>query len=62
MSWVKWKHYQGVKLVGKNSYNPPQPWGPWTKIMGVVAKCEGNHDTVISYDGTGLTWGFMQWT
>jgi hypothetical protein len=30
--------------------------------MGVVARCEGNHDTVISYDGTGVTWGFMQWT
>lgn len=62
MAWVKYKSHQGVKLVGKNGYNPPQPWGPWTKIMGVVAACEGNHDTVISYDGTGLTWGFMQWT
>lgn len=62
MSWVKWKHHEGVKLVGKNGYNPPQPWGPWTKVLGVVAKCEGNHDTVVSYDGTGVTWGFMQWT
>lgn len=62
MAWVKWKDKQGVRLMGKNRYQPPQPWGPWTKIMGVVARCEGNHDTVISYDGTGVTWGFMQWT
>lgn len=62
MQWVKYKNHQGVKSIGKNSYDPPQPWGPWTKIMGVVAACEGNHDTVVSYDGTGLTWGFMQWT
>ena len=62
MYWVKYKDHAGVKHTGENSYNPPQPWGPWTKILGVVAACEGNHDTVVSYDGTGLTWGFMQWT
>lgn len=62
MSWVKWKDKQGVRLMGSNRYNPSQPWDKWTKIMGVVARCEGNHDTVISYDGTGVTWGFMQWT
>lgn len=62
MVWVNYKNKQGVKLIGRNKYDPPQPWGPWTKIMGVVAACEGNHDTVVSYDGTGLTWGFMQWT
>lgn len=62
MQWVKYKNHAGIKHLGKNSYDPPQPWGPWTKIMGVVAACEGNHDTVVSYDGTGLTWGFMQWT
>ena len=62
MSWVKYKDKHGVRLMGKNKYDPPQPWESWTKIMGVVARCEGNHDTVISYDGTGVTWGFMQWT
>ena len=62
MSWVHWNSHEGVKLIGQNKYNHPQPWGPWTKIMGVVAKCEGNHDTVVSYDGTGVTWGFMKWT
>jgi len=62
MTWVKWKDKQGVRLMGNNTFNPPQPWGPWTRIMGVVARCEGNHDTTISYDGTGITWGFMQWT
>lgn len=62
MRWVKWKDHQGVRHIGKHRYNPPQPWGPWTKIMGVIARCEGNHETVVSYDATGVTWGFMQWT
>jgi hypothetical protein len=30
--------------------------------MGIIARCEGNHDTVVGYDGTGVTWGFLQWT
>ncbi len=62
MKWVKWKDHQGVRAMGKMRYYPPEPWGPWTKIIGVVARCEGKHDTVVSYDGTGITWGFMQWT
>lgn len=62
MKWVKWKSHQGVRHMGKHRFNPPKPWDEWTKIMGVVARCEGNHDTVVSYDGTGVTWGFMQWT
>jgi len=61
LRWVKWKNYQGVKYLGENRYNPPQPWGPWSRILGVVARCEGNHDTVVSYDNTGLTFGFQQW-
>lgn len=60
--WVKWKKHQGVKYRGHMQYNPPQPWGPWTKILGVVARCEGNHDSVVSYDFTGITAGFGQWT
>lgn len=62
MSWVTYKEHEGVRHMGSNRYNPPEPWGPWTKIMGVIARCEGNHDTVVSYDGTGVTWGFLQWT
>ena len=62
MKWVKWKDRYGVRSHGRTRYNPSEPWGPWTRIIGVVARCEGNHDTVVSYDGTGVTWGFMQWT
>ena len=62
MKWVKWKEYQGVRSMGSFRYSPQKPWGPWTKIMGVVARCEGNHDTCVSYDNTGMTWGFLQWT
>lgn len=62
MQWVKWKDKQGVRAKGKERYHPPLPWGPWTKIIGVIARCEGKHDTVVSFDGTGVTFGFMQWT
>ena len=62
MEWVKYKNYEGPRYIGDQVFNPSKPWGPWTKIMGVVARCEGNHDTVVMYDGTGVTWGFLQWT
>jgi len=62
MKWLTWKKHQGVREMGSNKYNPEPPWDMWVRIMGVVARCEGNHDTVVSYDGTGVTWGFLQWT
>jgi hypothetical protein len=62
IKWVKYGNHQGCQYHGSNQYNPPKPWGPWTRILGVVARCEGNHDTVVSYDNTAITWGFMQWT
>jgi len=63
IKWVKYNDkHQGPRYRGKHKYDPPKPWGPWTKVMGVVARCEGNHDTVVMYDGTGVTWGFLQWT
>lgn len=60
--WVRYKKLGGPRVKGTLRYNPPQPFGPWTKIMGVVARCEGAHDTVVMYDETGVTFGFMQWT
>jgi hypothetical protein len=60
--WVKWKDGGGPRVIGSVGFNPAQPWGPWTKVLGVVARCEGSHDTVVMYDGTGVTWGLMQWT
>ncbi len=62
VQWVKYKSHEGCRHMGNHKFNPLEPWGPWTKIMGVVARCEGNHDTVVSYDRTGVTWGFLQWT
>lgn len=62
IKWTKYKKYEGPKCIGDQIFNPPKPWGPWTKIMGVIARCEGNHDTTVMYDGTGVTWGFLQWT
>ncbi len=60
--WVKYKDKGGPRVRGTMVYDPPQPWDSWMKIMGVVARCEGKHDTVVMYDETGVTWGFMQWT
>ena len=62
IKWVKFGKTEGPSYMGTAKYNPPQPWDEWTKIIGVIARCEGNHDTVTMYDGTGVTWGFMQWT
>lgn len=62
MKWVFWKKHQGVRHMGGKKYKPTNLEDNWQKIMGVIASCEGNHDTVVSYDGTGITWGFMQWT
>ena len=60
--WVKWKSHQGARNMGERLFDPPAPHDLWTKILGVVARCEGKHDTFVSYDNTGGTWGFMQWT
>jgi len=60
--WRKWKNHEGPLIRGSCPYAPMAPWGPWTRILGVVAACEGKHDTVVMYDGTGVTWGFGQWT
>lgn len=60
--WVRYKDRYGALYRGQVEYNPPKPWNDWVRILGVVARCEGCHDTVVSYDGTGMTWGFLQWT
>lgn len=62
IKWQKYKDMGGPWYQGKIQYSPPKPWGPWTKIMGVVARCEGCYDTVVMYDETGVTAGFLQWT
>ncbi len=61
-SWVKFRSHHGVKYMGNQKFMPAEPWSVWDTILGVVARCEGNYDTVISYDGTGVTFGFQQWT
>lgn len=68
--WVKYKEmggplYRGEKKAGGklvHVFDPPKPWGVWTPVLGVVARCEGSHDTVVMYDETGVTAFFLQWT
>jgi len=68
-SWVKYRSMGGPRYLGEkaggvwlHTYQPPMPWGVWTQILGVVARCEGRHDTVVMYDETGVTFGAFQWT
>lgn len=67
--WVKYKHMGGPRYLGRREggkyihvYNPSKPWGVWSQILGVVARTEGRHDTVVMYDETGVTFGAFQWT
>lgn len=60
--WVKYKDMGGPRFKGGCVYDPAKPWGVWSQILGVVARCEGKHDTVVMYDETGVTAGFLQWT
>ncbi len=62
VTWCKWKDGGGPRVRGRNGYEPLPPYDRWSRILGVVARCEGAHDTVVMYDETGVTWGFMQWT
>lgn len=69
-TWVKYKDNGGPLFTGEKGqsgkylypYNPPKPWGVWSQILGVIAECEGRYDTVVMYDGTGVTFGAFQWT
>jgi len=61
-SWVKYLDMGGPRWRGKVKYEIPKPWGPWSKILGVVADSEGEPDTTVMYDETGVTWGTFQWT
>lgn len=68
-TWVKYKDmggplYRGEKRGTKkvHVYDPGEPWGVWSQVLGVVARCEGTHDTVVMYDETGVTAFFLQWT
>jgi len=70
VQWVKYKNMGGPRYLGQrgkdrkfvHTYKPQEPMGVWSQIMAVVAACEGNFDTVVMYDETGVTAGFMQWT
>lgn len=67
--WVRFRGMGGPRYLGEREgnkylhvYNPAKPWGVWTQILGVVARSEGRHDTVVMYDETGVTAGAFQWT
>lgn len=60
--WSSYGKYKGPLYKGSLPYAPPEPHTQWQKILGVIADCEGKHDTVVMHDGTGVTAGFMQWT
>jgi hypothetical protein len=62
VDWVHFKDMEGPRVLGSAKFNPPAPWGEWTKIMGVIARSEGSYNSVAMFDGTGCTWGFLRHT
>ena len=68
-SWVKYGNMGGPRHLGErdgkkfaHEYVDHSSTGPWGKILGVIAASEGRYDTVVMYDGTGVTFGAFQWT
>lgn len=59
--WVRFRDRHGPMYKGDFPY-VAMTTDRWDKILGVIAECEGNFDTVVMYDGTGVTFGFMQWS
>lgn len=62
VEWVKFGNSEGPRFKGSNGFVPMMTPDAWDRILGVISGCEGNYDTVVMYDGTGVTFGFMQWT
>jgi hypothetical protein len=61
--WASYSGWSGVSIRGLNTYNKIPPATEWEVVMAAIAKPEGGaFDTVVSYDGTALTWGIAQWT
>jgi hypothetical protein len=65
IDWVKYKNQYGVRYRGKfpfESLDLRFENNKWSRIIGTIADSEGKYDTVINYDGTGMTFGIGQWT
>lgn len=61
--WVKFRTWSGVSLHGKAAFTPDAVINEWDVVFQAVTVPEGGaYDTFVSYDGTGITWGFSQWT
>lgn len=61
VQWVKYHDMGGPRYKGTVKFNPSKPWDKWDRIVGTVARCEGDIDSVVMYDNT-ITWGFGGWT
>lgn len=61
--WVKFRDWSGVGIRGDNRYTCPSPPTPADVVVAASTRPEGGaYDTVVSYDGTAVTWGLAQWT
>lgn len=61
--WSSFQGWSGVSIRGDNAFSCPVPAEEWDVVASAITRPEGGaYDTVVSYDGTALTWGFAQWT
>lgn len=61
-NWRCYNEWSGISIHGNNEFVCPNPAEEWDVVIAAIAKPEGHYDTVVSYDGTALTWGLAQWT
>jgi hypothetical protein len=61
--WSKFRNWSGVRIRGSEPFSPDDPPQEWDVVFQATTEPEGGaYNTFIDYDGTGITYGFAQWT
>lgn len=61
--WTAFRNWSGVQLRGTDPFTEDDVIGEWDVIFKATTEPEGGkYNTFIDYDGTGITYGFAQWT
>ena len=62
-SWARYGEWSGIRIRGVHPVKPGFPPTEWDVVMAAICAPEsGMYDTIVSYDGTGMTAGMFQWT
>jgi hypothetical protein len=63
IEWKSYKGFSGCSIRGNNPVYISPACGLNELVLAACTAPEGGaYDTVVSYDGTGMTWGAAQWT